>query len=190
MPELFMVGGPNGAGKTTTALQFLPRTGTLEFVNADFIASGLSPLNPAGQARAAGRLMLERLDLLRGKRQSFAFETTMASKTFVSLLERCKDDGFVVHLIFVWLESANLARERVARRVASGGHHIPDDVVERRYGRGILNFLTLYAPLADTWTVINNSAVTAELVARKNVKNDVEIFQPHVWASILKWEAP
>jgi predicted ABC-type ATPase len=138
--DVVIVGGPNGAGKTTWAFNRLPPTLNIrEFVNADEIARGLSPLDPEGGALAAGRLMLERLNTLVNERQSFAFETTCSGRGHVRLLERCRAAGYQVTLIFLWLNSPDVALARVAQRVGEGGHSIPNDVVVRdiRLGFGI-----------------------------------------------------
>jgi predicted ABC-type ATPase len=188
MREIFMMGGPNGAGKTTTAFGILPEAGVVEFVNADLIASGLSPFRPESQARQAGRLMLERLAYLRSSGESFCFETAMASRSFLPFLEECKNVGYLLNIVFVWLESPALARNRVAFRVNSGGHFVPDDIVERRYGRGIHNFLNLYRPLAHSWVVMNNSGSASLMVARQQDGQELEVFREDDWESILKWE--
>jgi predicted ABC-type ATPase len=125
MPSLYIIGGPNGAGKTTVALSLLPNLlGIFEYVNADAIAAGLSPLNPKSMAIQAGRLMLARIKQLAASSTDFAFETTLAARTFVPFLKRCKSQGYTINLIYFWLQSPDLAVERVARRVASGGHSI------------------------------------------------------------------
>src|SRR5712691_4165619 len=133
-----VVGGPNGAGKTSWAAKHLPATLNIrEFVNADEIARGLSPLDPDSSIVAAGRVMLDRLDALVGAGDSFAFETTCTSRRHLRLLKRCRAVGYRVTLVFLWLPSADVALARVARRVRQGGHHIPDDVVVRRYSVGL-----------------------------------------------------
>lgn len=186
VPELFIIGGPNGAGKTTTALTLFPRLGITEFVNADAIAAGLSPLNPEGQARAAGRLMLERLEELSRANQDFALETTLASRSFAPFARECQQRGYTFKLVYVWLKDTELALNRVARRVASGGHNIPDDIVRRRYERGRINFFELYRPLADEWAVLDNSGNAAQLVARGGVGQEDEILLPDIWALIAR----
>jgi predicted ABC-type ATPase len=144
MPLLYVVGGANGSGKTTSALAILPTLGVLEYVNADAIAAGLSPLNPESMALQAGRLMLDRLQTLANSEADFASETTLAARTFAPFLQRCKSRGYTIGLLYFWLRSPDLAVERVARRVASGGHSIPEDVIRRRYERGRGNLIDLY----------------------------------------------
>lgn len=173
MKEAVILGGPNGAGKTTTASRLLPqRLEILEFVNADEIARGLSPFNPEGNALAAGRLMLARIQDLIRQNVSFAFETTCAGRNHVKLLQQCRLEGYRLTLIFLWLPSPVLALERVARRVAEGGHAIPPEVVIRRYKSGLRNMRHLYLPLVDVALIYDNTDAAGRLIARKH--SDVE----------------
>ncbi len=166
MPDVFVIGGPNGAGKTTAARGMLPSfVGVSQFVNADEIARGLSGFAPETVAQEAGRIMLRRLRALAGQRVDFAFETTLASRSFAPWLAGLQRTGYDVHIIYLWLPSPELAVARVARRVQAGGHHVPEFVVRRRYGRGRDNFLRLYAPVADDWEVYDNSGFEPYLVA-------------------------
>jgi predicted ABC-type ATPase len=165
-PQIFVIGGPNGAGKTTTATRFLPEDVVVrQFVNADVIASGLSGFAPETVALQAGRIMLERLGELARQRQDFAFETTLASRTFAPFLRQRQREGYEVQVIYVWLRSPELAVTRVAGRVRRGGHHVPPEVVTRRYWRGLSNFVRLYRPLADSWILCDNSDEELILVA-------------------------
>ena len=186
VPELFIIGGPNGAGKTTTALSVFPRLGITEFVNADAIAAGLSPLNPEGQARAAGRLMLERLDELSRAGENFALETTLASRSFAPFARECQERGYTFNLIYVWVEDADLAVRRVATRVRAGGHNIPEEIIRRRYGRGLSNFFQLYIPLADTWTAIDNTQAESQTIARGGREILTEMFLPARWEEMQR----
>jgi len=136
-PNVIVIGGPNGAGKSTIAPLVL--SGTLavtEFVNADVIAQGLSAFQPEREATQAGRIMLRRLDELAAAREDFAFETTLASRTFAPWIRRIRGQGYQFHLAYVWLPDAELAVTRVGMRVKSGGHYVPDETVRRRYRRG------------------------------------------------------
>lgn len=156
-PVVVVLAGPNGAGKTTTSRAVLQ--GALEvqeFVNADTIAVGLSAFNPEAAAMAAGRIMLARLDSLAQQRASFAFETTLASRSFVPFVRQRQAEGYRFHLIFLSLPSPDLAIARVQERVSRGGHHVPDDIVRRRYAGGLRNFFTLYRPIADGWRLYDN----------------------------------
>lgn len=157
-PRVVVLAGPNGAGKSTAAPSLLrDGFGVRHFVNADEIARGLSAYDPEGVAFAAGRLLLARLDELASERVNFAFETTLASRTFAPRLRALRRLGYTVHLVFLWLPTPELAVERVRRRVASGGHDIPEIVVRRRYARGIRNFFSIYRPLATTWALYDSS---------------------------------
>jgi predicted ABC-type ATPase len=136
-----------------------------EFVNADVIARGLSAFNPEGAALEAGRVMLQRLHELARQRVDFAFETTLASRTFAPWLRKRQEEGYRFHLFFAWLPHPDMAVVRVASRVAAGGHHVPEVDIRRRYERGISNFHGLYMKLADVWEVYDNSEAT-RLIAR------------------------
>ncbi len=157
-PQVIILAGPNGAGKTTAArglLQDYLKLG--EFVNADTIAAGLAAFAPDRAAFAAGRIMLARLHELAEQRANFAFETTMASRTFAPWLASLREDGYEVHAVYVWLKSQELAIQRVRHRVRHGGHNVPPDTIRRRYQSGLVNFLTLYMPIATTWICVDNS---------------------------------
>jgi predicted ABC-type ATPase len=185
MPSLYVIGGANGSGKTTLALTLLPRfLQVFEFVNADAIAAGLSPLNPESMAMQSGRLMLERLEALAGAGVDFAFETTLAARTFARFIESCKTRGYTISLIYLWLPSADLAVERVAKRVASGGHNIPVEVVRRRYERGLKNLTELYLPVADGWMIFDNSENTFQLIAKRLIFEDLVIYDSTIWSAI------
>ncbi len=164
-PKVIVIAGPNGAGKTTAARGVLhDLIGVGEFVNADTIAAGLSGFAPDRAAFAAGRIMLARLHELAAARATFAFETTMASRTFAPWLRELQGSGYRVHVAFLWLASPALAMRRVALRVRHGGHDIPVETIQRRYARGLVNFHTLYRPIADSWIVYDNSAFSAPRV--------------------------
>ena len=183
MPEMYIIAGPNGAGKTTAAYSLLPNVfKTVEFVNADEIARGLSPFNVEGVAFQAGRIMLERLAYLIDKRESFAFETTLSGLSYLKFLREAKLAGYNVTFFYVWLHNFELAINRVANRVSKGGHHIPADVIERRYAKGIENF-NKYAALADNWFVYNNSGTSYELVA-KFTNGTEEVFNLEVYKKL------
>lgn len=182
MPQLFILGGPNGAGKTTSARALLPeRLGCGEFVNADAIASGLSPLHPERMAIRAGRLMLERLDELVAARESFVYESTLSTRSFAPFLRRCREVGYEIGVLFVWLDTPEMALERVEFRVRSGGHRVPADDVRRRYYRSRRNLLELYLPLMDNWTVCDNSGDYRRVLAHKQVGGEVEIVDAAGW---------
>lgn len=163
---LYIIAGCNGAGKTTASLTMLPEIWKCkEFVNADEIARGLSPFNPEGAAIQAGRIMLKRIEYLLKEKVTFSIETTLATRTYVQLIKRAKAQGYVVNLLFFWLPSPNMARKRVDKRVAEGGHDIPTEVIERRYYLGISNFFTLYKDLVDFWTLVDNAGNPRRVIA-------------------------
>lgn len=185
MPSLYIIGGANGSGKTTVSLSLLLNfLEVFEYVNADAIAVGLSPFNPESMAIQAGRLMLERLRNLADVGADFAFETTLAARTFVPFLQECKAKGYTINLIYFWLQSPDLAVARVARRVASGGHSIPEDVIRRRYERGRRNLINLYLPLCDGWMIFDNSASQFGLIAERIVNQQPIIYDRETWDMI------
>ncbi len=185
MKDVFVIGGPNGAGKTTAAGVLIPgHLGIREFVNADEIARGISPFNPEGSAIAAGKLMLQRIGELMRRGESFAIETTCAGRSHVRLLSECRDHGYRLTLIFLWLPSAEHALARVARRVREGGHRIPDDIVVRRYAAGLRNMRDLYLPLADVAAIYDNSDRAPKLVAERTRGNPLAIYDVTIWSLI------
>ena len=157
-PRCVVVAGPNGAGKTTFAREFLPREMGIErFVNADLLAAGLSPLKPALANVAAGRLFLQQLDDLAARRLDFCFETTMSGGSHAERLRQWKRDGYRIVMIFLRVRTAELCLGRVAARVVQGGHDVPSADVIRRYARGWRNFQDVYSPLANEWSIYDNS---------------------------------
>jgi predicted ABC-type ATPase len=185
-PHVILLGGPNGAGKSTSAPSLLP--GLLqvtEFVNADVIAQGLSAFHPEGVALQAGRIMLERIEELAEAKANFAFETTLASRTFAPRLQALRKAGYIVHLVFLWLPSADMAIARVADRARAGGHSVPEKTIRRRYEAGLRNFFTLYRPLADYWYVYDNSSIAAaRLIARGKIDSETLILDHPMWELI------
>lgn len=158
MKNLYIIAGCNGAGKTTASYTVLPEMlGCREFVNADEIARGLSPFNPEGAAIQAGRLMIERVLQLMKDGQDFAFETTLATRSYIKLIKQAQSVGYFVTLLFFSLPTPEQAVQRVARRVSQGGHNIPLDVIYRRYEAGLKNFFQLYLPVVDFWALYDNN---------------------------------
>ncbi|MBI2311416.1 MAG: zeta toxin family protein [Betaproteobacteria bacterium] len=185
-PHLIIIAGPNGAGKSTSAPILLKETlRVVEFVNADVIAQGLSAFNVEGAAFQAGRAMLERLHYLAKERVDFAFETTMASRSFAPWIAELKAAGYRFHLVFLWLPSPQLAIERVAERARLGGHHVSAATVKRRYGRGLRNFFDLYQPMADTWRFYDNSQLLPpRLVAHGCGKIVQQVANSAIWRQL------
>jgi predicted ABC-type ATPase len=160
MPNVIVIAGPNGAGKSTMAPALLRDTlGLLEYVNADTIAEGLSAFAPEDASFDAGRVMLKRLRELADERKDFAFETTLASRTYAHWLGGLKESGYRVHISFLWLEDVELAVKRVRTRVVSGGHNIPEATIRRRYDRGLTNLFELYMPLVNSWRIYDASNI-------------------------------
>ena len=165
--KLYIIGGCNGAGKTTASYTVLPEIlDCREFVNADEIAHGLSPFNPENMAIEAGRLMLKRIKELLGKDETFAIETTLSTKSYINLVHQAQQKGYVVTLVFFWLRNPELALQRVAERVANGGHDIPAPTTRRRYVAGINNLLKLYASEVDCWYAYDNSVTPRIVIAQ------------------------
>jgi len=156
--RILIVAGPNGAGKTTFAREYLPQeAGCPIFINADLIAEGLSPFAPELVAIRSGRLMLQMIRDHAARGDSFAFETTLAGRNYARAIPRWQGDGYSVTLFYLSLPTVDLAISRVAERVRQGGHHVPDDVVRRRYFAGRENLETLYKPIVDEWILYDNS---------------------------------
>jgi predicted ABC-type ATPase len=168
--RLYIVAGCNGAGKTTASYTILPEIlNCKEFVNADEIAKGLSPFQPNSVSFEAGRLMLTRINELLSKKQSFAFETTLATRSYKNKIIKAKENNYRVTLLFFWLRTIELAKERVKMRVLEGGHNIEPDVIERRYIRGIKNLFDIYLPIIDGALIFDNSKEDTELIANKKI---------------------
>lgn len=171
MPKLYIIAGPNGAGKTTFAKEFLPNYAKCSnFVNADLIAAGLSPFSPSNVNIKAGKLLLAEIDNFMAHKVDFAFETTLAGKTYINLIKEAKSKGYHVHILFLWIPNIQLAKERIKQRVKQGGHHVPDADVKRRLDRSLKNFFDLYMPLADGWDIFDNSTMKPVLVVKSNEK--------------------
>jgi predicted ABC-type ATPase len=181
-----VVAGPNGAGKTTTAPRLLQGAlAVAEFVNADPIALGLSQFRPETVEFAAGRVMLARLKALARMRRDFAFETTLASRTFAPWLESLRVSGYRVHLTFLALPSPELAVARVAERVQQGGHDVPERTVRRRFVSGLRNLFTLYQVVADSWQIFDNSQLAGpRLIASGRSTSQAEIVDQEAWKHI------
>ena len=168
LPKLYIIAGCNGAGKTTASFTILPEVlNCKEFINADEIAKGLSPFQPESVAVQAGRIMLARMDELLQKGETFAFETTLATKSYKQKIEWAQANGYEVTLLFFWLDSPNIAKKRVAQRVAEGGHNIPLETIERRYYNGIANLFTIYIDMVDICYIFDNSEGERTPIAKK-----------------------
>ena len=182
-PLVIAIAGPNGAGKTTLAPYLIrDEYGLVEYVNADSIALGLAAFAPESVAFEAGRIMLRRIRSLAGQHTSFAFETTLASRSYARLVKTLRADGYEFHLIYLWLSNAELALQRVRERVRRGGHDVAEDVIRRRYVRGVRNFFGAYMALADTWGIYDNSSSGVPVqIAIKNREAVPTILREDLW---------
>lgn len=168
--KLYIIAGCNGAGKTTASFTILPEIlDCKEFVNADEIAKGLSPFQPESVSFEAGRIMLSRINELLTDNKNFAFETTLSTKIYKSKIIEAKHKAYSVTLLFFWLQTIELAKERVKIRVLEGGHNIEDHIIERRYVRGIKNLFNIYLPIVDSAFIFDNSEGKYELIAEKQL---------------------
>ena len=176
MQNLYIIAECNGAGKITASFTVLPEMlNCNEFINADEIARGLSPFNPEKAAIESGRLMLSKIDKLIQDQIDFAFETTLSTKSYTNTINKAKQMGYLITLVFFWLDSIELAIERVKARVLEGGHDIPIPVITRRHYSGLANLFNLYIPICDYWMIFNNSISPSELVAEGYSNGDFDI---------------
>ena len=187
-PNLYIIAGPNGAGKTTASYTLLPEMlGCVNFVNADEIARGLSPFSPETVDVQAARIMLARIEELLAQKVDFAIETTLATRSYVQLVKRAQKAGYKVHLLFFCLESPEQAILRVAQRVAEGGHNIPEDVIRRRFARGIANLTHLYLPICDSALVYNNSHGKPQIIAELEIEtHSMIVYDKAIWTKITQ----
>ncbi|MEQ8475231.1 MAG: zeta toxin family protein [Fulvivirga sp.] len=182
MKKLYVIAGCNGAGKTTASYTILPEIlDCKEFVNADEIAKGISPFQPEKVGIEAGRMMLKRIKNLLQAGESFAFETTLSTRSYVTFIEKAKQLGYQVTCLFFLLDSEELAISRVATRVKEGGHHIPEDVIRRRYKSGLKNFFNLFLHRVDNWLFVNNSGDSYEIIAEGSL-NEITV------NNVLQWK--
>ena len=173
---LYIIAGCNGAGKTTASFTILPEIlDCKEFVNADEIAKGLSPFQPEKVSFEAGRIMLNRINELLEGGENFAFETTLSSKTYKDKITEAITKGYNVSILFFWLRDVELAKERVKTRVIEGGHNIEEEVIERRYERGIINLFDLFLPMIEEAMIFDNSEGRSIIIAEKVKGEDLTI---------------
>lgn len=185
MPTLFIISGCNGAGKTTASFTILPELLNIkEFVNADEIARGISPFQPEKVAIEAGKIMVTRLNDLISKRLDFAFETTLSSRSITGIINQARQAGYSINLIYYFLDSVDLAIERVRMRVSEGGHDIPNDIIIRRYYAGLKNLIHLYKSQVDYWLLIDNSKTEPEVIAEGHREEGYQIINSQKWMII------
>jgi predicted ABC-type ATPase len=185
-PEVIVLAGSNGAGKTTSSQRLLADTLALtRFVNADVIARGLAGFDPDSAAVEASRIMLERIRELARQKVSFAFETTLAARSYASMLRQWRDEGYTIHIYYFWLASADLAVARVAERVRSGGHDVPESTIRQRYERSMRNFFGLYRVLAHTWRWYDNTLPGLPRLVAEGGESGETVFEQSTWHQIL-----
>lgn len=189
MKRITMIAGPNGAGKTTMAFTVISKHKEIyeEFLNADEIARGLSPLKPESVALEAGQLMIQRFHLCIRENKSFIFESTASGLTYAKHLKNAKEKGYEVNLLFLWLLTHEQAVKRVALRVKQGGHNIPEADITRRYYRGLKNLVNLYLPIADTALILDNSEPESgirKIIARKEHNAKLLVEDDKIWNRI------
>jgi predicted ABC-type ATPase len=186
MSKVVVIAGPNGAGKSTTAPAVLRNALQVrEFVNADTIAAGLSAFSPETVAIAAGRLMLRRVHALAHERRDFAFETTLASRSFAPWLRELQAAGYTFHLVYLWLPTVELAVARVAERVRRGGHAVSEHIIRRRYERSLTNFYCSYSSFADSWVMLDNSVRRRpRVIAKRAIGRAIRIFDTDGWDTL------
>jgi predicted ABC-type ATPase len=186
--NLYIIAGCNGAGKTTASFTILPEIlNCKEFVNADEIAKGLSPFQPEKVSFESGRIMLKRINELLETNQTFAFETTLATKSYKSKIIEAKKQKYNVTLLFFWLETIDLAIERVKTRVIEGGHNIETEVIKRRYINGIKNLFEIYLEIADEVLIFDNSFGVPELIAEKSLETEIKILSETKFYNLKKY---
>lgn len=189
MPNLYIISGCNGAGKTTASYTVLPdMLNCREFVNADEIAKGLSPFNPENVAIDAGRIMLGRIKELMNDGVDFAFETTLATRSYAALIKIAQEKGYFVSLVYFWLKTPELAINRVNIRVSEGGHFIDEQTIRRRYTKGIYNLFKLYKPICDYWIIVDNSNPPFEIVAIGNRNETKTINNTFIYKMLESYE--
>lgn len=189
MQKMYVIAGCNGAGKTTASFTMLPELlDCVEYVNSDEIARGLSPFDPSLASIKATRIMLERIQELIERRVTFGVETTLSTKTLAKIIVQAQRAGYMVNLVFFWLSMPELAIERVALRVKSGGHDIPTGTILRRYGTGIDNLFKEYMPIVDYWVIVDNSGKSGRLVAEGGTRVVTKIHHKVIYNKILEYE--
>lgn len=180
-PQFIIIGGGNGSGKSTSAAFVLP--GVIPYINADDIARALPEAEGENKDVRASRILLNAMDEYESQNKSFAIETTLASRSLAPRVRRLQERGYQFQLLFFWLSSPEMNIERVAKRVLNGGHHIPEDVIRRRYLGGLKNLFSLYLPIADVWQVYDNTLTDdMKLVASKENNQPQTILLPDTFS--------
>jgi predicted ABC-type ATPase len=185
LPKIYLIAGCNGAGKTTASFTMLPEMlNCKEFVNADNIALGLSPFQPENVSFEAGRMMLNRIEQLVRSKVDFAIETTLSSRNYLIRVRDWQKKGYEIILVYFWLNNPLLAIERIKDRVLKGGHSVPDEIVFRRYYKGIKNLFTYFIRICDYWLIVDNSAENPIMIAEGINEIELEIFNNQIWTQL------
>ena len=186
MPNMYIISGCNGAGKTTASYSLLPELlDCREFVNSDEFAKSLSPFDPSAAAVSASRFMLMKIKYMLKKSKDFCIETTLATRSLTGIIRDAKELGYEITLLYLWLNSEELAIKRVKDRVNSGGHNISEETIRRRYKLGLSYFFDTYSPICDKWILADNSKTPFTVVAEGT--GDLTFIKDHdkyklIWA--------
>jgi predicted ABC-type ATPase len=183
-PTFTIIAGVNGSGKTTFALDYFKNT-KVNFINADLIATGLSPNNPDISQFLAGKLMLKEIDKCIKAKQSFAIETTLASKNYLRIINNLKKNNWQVNMVYLYLPSLDLSIQRVAERVKDGGHNIKIEDITRRYDRSIDNLINDYFDVVDNISCFSNQN-NIDIIFNKNT--EVIVYNQKTYNDILKFK--
>ena len=187
MPKLYIISGCNGAGKTTASYSMLPEMlSCSEFVNSDEFAKSLSPFKPENASIQASRYMLQKIRYLLKRQSDFAVETTLATRTLLKTVRMAQAAGYSVTLLYFWLNSPELAIERVKARVENGGHNIPEETIRRRYKVGVDYFFHHYAPICERWILADNSQAPFRVIAEGSKEDVVNIRDKETYDKIYR----
>ncbi|MCI7514629.1 MAG: zeta toxin family protein [Bacteroidales bacterium] len=188
MPRMFIISGCNGAGKTTASYSLLPEMlECSEFVNSDEFAKGLSPFNPEKAAIKASRFVIMKIRHLISRQMDFAVETTLATRTLLKTVKMAQSNGYTVTLLYFWLNTPELAIQRVKARVEAGGHNIPEETIRRRYRVGIQYFFNDYSPVCERWILADNSQIPFRVVAEGSKLDTVSIRDEETYYKIRSY---
>lgn len=185
LKQCILIAGPNGSGKTTCAQHLLPKN--FLFMNADMIAQTLTGESGRGADLKSGRILLKKLNKIQEEGKDFAIETTLATRKLASHVHRLRQWGYEIHLVFFWLPSDELAVQRVASRVAAGGHDVPESTIRRRFISGLNYLFNEYMDIVDTWRLYDNSRVAdPKPIAIGKTGKLIQVYNNEIWEQIKK----
>ena len=186
MPNLYVIAGPNGSGKTTFAKEFLPKYAHCpNFINADLIALGLAPFSPAKVQIKAGKLLIEQIKNFLEAGADFAFESTLAGRSYVSLFKKAKHQGYRITVFYLYIPSDKLAKGRIKQRVKEGGHFVPPADIKRRFSRSWENFTNLYILLTESWFLFDNSGLKPIEIAKCD-QGQIKILNKSAYSKLME----